>query len=175
MNAHFFATKRAFHATLRILRKPLASFGLTAARYDMLYTIFGSGIPRPDENDPDDGEGCPLLQTELREKLGVHRSVVSRMLRSLERIGLVERRRTYGDRRQREVWLTAAGIDRLRAVARCLARASARLLCMAICFGREKDEEARFGHLCACESYLNAIRKHFGDNACLVYPWHPDD
>jgi DNA-binding MarR family transcriptional regulator len=171
MNAHFFSAKRAFHSILRIMRKPLASFGLTAARYDMLYAIFG-GIPR-DGADPDDE--CPPLQSELTEKLGVHRSVVSRMLRSLEQIGLVERVTAFGDRRQREVRLTMVGIERLRNVARCLARASTRLLCIAICFGKGRDPVERFRHMCACEDYLNGIGKHFGDTASLAYPWHPDD
>jgi hypothetical protein len=63
MNAHFFGTKRAFHGILRITRKPLASFGLTAARYDMLYAIFGD-VPRCDRS------GCLTLQSELPRKLG---------------------------------------------------------------------------------------------------------
>jgi DNA-binding MarR family transcriptional regulator len=172
MNAHFFETKRAFHAILRIMRKPLGSFGLTAARYDLLYAIFGR-IPRAGA-DPDDVE-LPPLQSELREKLGVHRSVVSRMLRSLEQIGLVERGPAYGDRRQREVRITTAGIDRLRDAARCLARASVRLLCIAICFGKDGDPDERFRHMCDYEEYLIGIRKHFGDRARLAYPWHPDD
>jgi DNA-binding MarR family transcriptional regulator len=172
MNAHFFGTKRAFHAILRIMRKPLASFGLTAARYDMLYAIFGR-IPRVGA-DPDDHDYSPL-QSELTEKLGVHRSVVNRMLRSLEQIGLVQRERLYGDGRQREVRLTAAGIERLRDAARCLARASVRLLCMAICFGKGRDPDERFRHMCDYEDYLIGIGKHFGDTACLAYPWHPDD
>src|SRR5579871_1292249 len=108
MNAHFFGTKRAFHAILRITRKPLASFGLTAARYDMLYAIYG-GVPKPES------ESSYYLteQGELRRKLGVHKSVVSRMVRSLEEIGLVARRRGYRDRRRRWVELTKAGIARL--------------------------------------------------------------
>jgi DNA-binding MarR family transcriptional regulator len=164
MNAHFFGTKRAFHATLRIMRKPLASFGLTAARYDMLYAIFG-GLPRRDRI------RRFTTQRELCGKLGVHKSVVSRMLRSLEQIGLVERRRASGDERQRCIWLTSAGMDRLRAAARCLERASMRLVCIAICFWGE-----RFRHLYAYESYLMAIRSQYGDRAWLPYRWgHPDD
>ncbi len=170
MNAHFFGTKRAFHAILRITRKPLASFGLTAARYDMLYAIYG-GVPKPES------ESSYYLteQGELRRKLGVHKSVVSRMVRSLEEIGLVARRRGYRDRRRRWVELTKAGIARLRDAARCLARASRRLLCMAICFGRWKDREARFRHMSDYESYLSVIRREYGDAAWLVYSWHPDD
>jgi DNA-binding MarR family transcriptional regulator len=169
MNAHFFGTKRAFHGILRVMRKPLASFGLTAARYDMLYAIFG-GVPK------DRFGGALTFQRDLPRKLGVHKSVVSRMLRSLERIGLVARRRSSADERKRVVELTEAGMDRLRDAARSLARASRRLLCMAICFGRHRDPYERFRHQAAYESYLNVLRQPFGDTAWLGYPWgHPDD
>jgi DNA-binding MarR family transcriptional regulator len=168
MNAHFFGTKRAFHGILRITRKPLASFGLTAARYDMLYAVFG-GVPRLDR------VGCITWQSELPRKLGVHKSVVSRMLRSLEQIGLVTRRRSRGDGRLRIVALTDAGRERLHDAARCLARASRRLLCDAICFGWRMDAYKRFQHLSAYESYLHGMRRHFGDTAWLGYRWHPDD
>jgi DNA-binding MarR family transcriptional regulator len=166
MNAHFFGTKRAFHGILRVTRKPLASFGLTAARYDMLYAIFG-GVPRRDDF------GNPTPQSELPRKLGVHKSVVSRMLRSLEEIGLVSRER-FSDRRKRWVQLTETGLDRLRDAARCLARASRRLLCMAICFGRERQPSERLRHLYAYESYLNALRAQFGDVAWLAHRWDAD-
>jgi DNA-binding MarR family transcriptional regulator len=168
MNAHFFGTKRTFHAILRVTRKPLASFGLTAARYDMLYAIFG-GAPGPGRY------VYTRPQSELPRKLGVHKSVVSRMLRSLEDIGLVVRQRSHGDRRQRSVRLTDIGVERLRDAVRCLARASRRLLCMAICFGRWRAPHERFRHMCGYESYLNVLRMHFGDTAWLAYRWHPDD
>jgi DNA-binding MarR family transcriptional regulator len=171
MNAHFFGTKRAFHAILRVMRKPLASFGLTPARYDMLYAINGE-VPGDDDLD-----GEITSQDDLPGILGVHKSVVSRMLRSLEQLGLVTRRRCPADGRQRWVELTEAGIDRLRDAARCLARASRRLLCMAICFGRYRYRKRaeRFRHMSAYESYLHVIREHFGDRAWLVFPWCPDD
>jgi DNA-binding MarR family transcriptional regulator len=165
MNAHFFGTKRAFHSMLRITRKPLRSLGLTAARYDLLYAIFGRRCrARP--------EKLTRLQSDLRRELGVHKSVVSRMLRSLEALGLVARTRpTTGDKRERQVRLTREGLERIRDAFRCLERASKRLLCMAICFGREADPEARLEHMGAFEGYLSGIRENFGDTARLDYPW----
>jgi DNA-binding MarR family transcriptional regulator len=168
MNAHFFKTKRAFHSILRITRKPLASFGLTAARYDMLYAI-AWGVPG------EDWEADSIEQSELSGMLGVHKSVVSRMLRSLEQLGLVSRDRCAGDRRCVWVELTNAGAARLRDAAQCLARASRRLLCMQICFGRWKERDARFRHMSDFESYLNVICLGYGDNAVLPYYWEPDD
>jgi DNA-binding MarR family transcriptional regulator len=168
VNAHFFGTKRAFHGILRIMRKPLGSFGLTSARYDMLYAIFG-GVPRVDR------DGSLRLQSELPRNLGVHKSVVSRMLGSLEQLGLVARGRSFADGRKRRVWLTEAGLKRLREATRCLARASRRLLCMAICFGRDRDAYQRFRQMSAYDSYLRAVRREFGDTASVGYRWHPDD
>jgi DNA-binding MarR family transcriptional regulator len=169
MNSHFFGTKRAFHGILRITRRPLWSFGLTAARYDMLYAICGC-IPKPGS------VGCTTFQRDLPRKLGVHKSVVSRMLRSLEEIGLIARSRIpYADQRLRVVALTKAGRERMHAAAQCLVRAGKRLLCMAICFGRNRDPDERFRHMSVYESYLNVIRQHFGDTAWLPYRWHPDD
>ena len=169
MNAHFFGTKRAFHAILRITRKPLASFGLTAARYDMLYAIYGR-VPGQELH----RSGYLTQQSELRRKLGVHKSVVSRMLQSLEKLGLVSRRRSYGDRRRLWIGLTEAGVARLRDTARCLARASRRLLWMAICFGRWRKRGERFQNMEMYESYLTVIRREYGDVARLSYPWYPD-
>jgi DNA-binding MarR family transcriptional regulator len=165
MNAHFFGTKRAFHSILRITRKPLRSLGLTAARYDLLYAIFRRRrCARP--------ERLTRLQSDLRRELGVHRSVVSRMLRSLEVLGFVERARpATGDKRERQVTLTRAGLERIRDAFRCLERASKRLLCMAICFGRQADFEARLHHMGTYEGYLSGIRETFGDTARLDYPW----
>jgi len=171
MNNHFFSTKRAFHATLRFTRKPLASLGLTAARYDLLHTLSRSGWGKPR------GIAYPRLQSELRRELGVTKSVISRMLQSLEKLGFVTRERSlYGDRRQRHVSLTGAGLQRMQAAWEALGRAAQRLLGEAICWDKYRDRYRVFQHLCELESYLFAMRRHFGDAATLVlYPWHPDD
>src|SRR5579884_2276857 len=82
MNAIPFATKRAFHTYLRIVRKPLQSLspGLTAARFDLLYLLWKSGDPV---------WGGSRSQRDVQQALGVSASVVSRMLRSLEKLGWV--------------------------------------------------------------------------------------
>jgi hypothetical protein len=46
----------------------------------------------------------------------------------------------------------------------------------AICFGRSRDPWQRIVHMDTLESYLDVLRRHFGDTARLYYPWgHPDD
>jgi DNA-binding MarR family transcriptional regulator len=167
MNAHFFSTKRAHYAVLRILRKPLKSFGLTSARYDLLHVLFGDGGRK--------SLGWTLGQSEVCRKLGVCKSVVSRMLKSLEKLGLVERDGVSVDKRLKFVTLTARGLDCMRETRQCLERAARRLLHIAVCIGIRRDRDAIFGHMCDFESYLHMMRHHYGDTAALLYPWHPDD
>jgi DNA-binding MarR family transcriptional regulator len=161
MNAQFFSAKRAHHGILGFTRKPLARFGLTAARFDMLYAI--------------ENGGC--FQNALRRKLGVTAPVVSRMLKSLEALGLIRRKRAH-DRRTRLVSLTVQGARRLRKCLRKVAhekRAPYRTLLRAITFGKLADPEACFWATCQLDDLLRGIRREFGDSATLHYPWHPDD
>jgi len=111
METMIFGVKRAFYATLNITRPGLADFGLTPARYDVLYAIA----------DADTQYGvCP--QRNLWRVLGVARSTMSKLLHSLEELGLVRRERWSIDRRQRYVSLTALGRARLRRAHRSLVR-----------------------------------------------------
>jgi DNA-binding MarR family transcriptional regulator len=168
LNAIFFSCKRAFHGILRVTRRPLQCLGLTAARFDMLYALMSSGA---------DAKWNGRLQSELRRSLGVSGSVVSRMLASLEKLGLVTRTRLRQgqDRRQRWVSLTACGRQRIAAAFKMLWRVSWRLVHEAICLGRHRDDSARLVHSDQLESYLNGMRGQYGDTATLYYRWHPDD
>ena len=51
---------------------------------------------------------------DVRARLGLDSGYVSRMIRSLERDGLVERRPNPGDRRTKRLWLTQAGRSAVR-------------------------------------------------------------
>src|ERR1700678_587761 len=99
MNANFFALKRAFHGTLRITRTSLARLGLTAARFDLLYAL-PHGFQKFQHG---------MRQSLLRRELGVSRPTVSRMLASLEQLGLIHRTRAPSDLRQLIVALTRRG------------------------------------------------------------------
>ncbi len=109
MTPLLFGTKRAYYATLRVTRRLLARFGLTPARFDLL---------------------CALLRTphhfcyqsDLRKGLGVARSTVSRMVSSLQAIGLVERLPPLDDMRQVDVRLTTEGRRRVSRAFRSLVR-----------------------------------------------------
>ncbi len=81
MDPVFFTIKRAYYATLRLTRRALRAMGLTAARLDVLDALYRLGT------------GCAHFQSDLRRGLGVARATISEMMRSLEKIGLVTRRR----------------------------------------------------------------------------------
>jgi len=167
MNAIFFASKRAFHGVLRVTRRPLGSLGLTAARFDLMFALLRRDTA---------GVGGSTRQRDLRRTLGVTASVVSRMLRSLEALGWVQRTRPFHDRRQRQVNLTESGRERILTAYKTLFRAAQRLVDRAICFGAHRNRNARFRHMATLEGYLDAMRRHYGDVASLYYPWgHPDD
>jgi DNA-binding MarR family transcriptional regulator len=169
MNQIIFRTKRAHHGFVRVTRKPLAFFGLTAARFDMMFALFrrDRSAERPFHS---------TLQSELRRDLGVTAPVVSRMLRSLERLGLVLRKRAESrDRRQRHVFLTKAGLERIRAASKILLRGATRLVHEVISLGMHRDPGRCFEHMGTLESYLLYMGRSCGDRAALWYPWHPDD
>ncbi len=109
MTPLFFAAKRSFHSSLRVARELLAPFGLTPARFDLLCAI--SDAKRP------------VTQSDLREILGVSGPTISRMLRSLEDLGLVVRSRYWGDMRQRLLQPTMECQMRMRAVLESVTRA----------------------------------------------------
>ena len=171
MNNHFFLFKRVYYGTLRVTRKRLTEVGLTAARYDMLHTLVIGGRGRS----PMTGKNSNR-QGELQRKLGVTKSVVSRMLKALEKLGFVRRQRC-ADRRQRLVELTDLGLERVRAAYRAISRAARRLLCHALtCDGKPDYQGFLLGRLCNLEDQLMELKSFFGDKSAeVLYIWHPDD
>jgi DNA-binding MarR family transcriptional regulator len=172
MNSIYFGAKRVFHGFLRITRKPFQSNELTAARFDLMYLVH-------EHYGAKGGYFRPLLQNELWRALGVTPSVVCRMLRSLEGLGLVRRRvpdSPYRDRRQREVTLTRKGKRCFREAYRMMVRWVQGFVYEAICYGEHRDPGRRFEHMDRLESYQRVLREHTHDTAELYYAWgHPDD
>src|ERR1700744_3159134 len=97
MNDPLFSLKRAHQATLRLTRYVTEPFGLTPARYDMMCAL-------------KQRQKYGMPQKELAFVLGVTGATVSRMLDSLEDLGVVRRGRCAYDRRRNDVWLTNLGL-----------------------------------------------------------------
>jgi DNA-binding MarR family transcriptional regulator len=162
MNQIFFGLKRAHHGVLRITRSALAKLGLTAARFDLLYVVH---------------EGQDMTQRELRRELGVSAATVSRMLKSLEVIGLMRRQRADWDRRQRLVRLTEAGRRSIRGAIRHFIKWGAAQLMVdsALCPEGWHDDAVCLAAMDALDGHLSNIREAYGDLAALYYRWDPDD
>ena len=164
MNAIFFGAKRAFQASLRIMRPWFRRLGLTAARFDMLTAIWR--------------HPCGVFQRKLRGMLGVTAPTISRMLRSLEELGLIARQRGLGgDRRQLHVRLTDAGLALIRRATYVFIDSGAAQLAVdcALTNDRAHDASRCFVEMERAESMLTLLRDGFRDIARLHYPWHPDD
>jgi len=152
-----------------VTRKQLVDLGLTAARFDLLSVLVRRRR----------GDLCTpgVRQSQIRRMLGVTAPVVTRMVRALEALGLVQRwREQFGDRRQVRVQLTEAGEKCILKARGVMLPAMTRMVYRAICFGAHRSAEARFVHMATLEGYLDGLRKRFRDTAGLYYPWgHPDD
>jgi len=171
MNANFFGLKRAYHSTLGLTRASLARLGLTAARFDLLYAL-----PHAIRNSE---QG--MRQSALRRQLGVSRPTVSRMLASLEDLGLVHRMRAIADRRQLIVALTRLGCTLIRKAERIFIHSGWAQLALDTALDVDPqaslwcDDVHCLFQMDKLEGLLRRLRVTFGDVATLYYPWHPDD
>jgi DNA-binding MarR family transcriptional regulator len=162
----FFGLKRAHHSTLRLTRSALAAMGLTAARFDLLYAV------------KQNRKG--VMQSTLRRLLGVCRATVSKMLTSLEKLGLVRRSVWPLDRRRKLVELTNRGRWRIARAHFRFTRTGWAQLAVDSALGAEGqmyrwyDEDDCAEATSLLETLLGYIRHSFGDRATLVYPWDPD-
>jgi DNA-binding MarR family transcriptional regulator len=173
MNAIFFASKRVFQSSVNLTRRSMQAVapGLTAARFDMMYALTRRSW------DHNKFDATVVRQSELWRTLGVSPPVVARMLRSLEALGWVTRRRaTRGDQRQREVTLTERGLACIREAYKEHFRIAERIVYHAICWGKQRDAGARLVNISKLESYLHSLRAYCRDRAQVYfYPWgYPD-
>ena len=162
MNAIYFGCKRSFHSCMRITREGFTSLGLTPARFDMMTAI--------------SRHKGGILQQGLRKMLGVTSATISRMLRSLELLGLVQRRRSVYDRRQNHCMLTEEGVRSLqRATAMVVTSGAVQLaIDCALTDNHADDPERCTAEMGIAESVLRRMRDTFRDHAELTYPWQRD-
>jgi DNA-binding MarR family transcriptional regulator len=166
MHAIFFGLKRSHHATLALTRDVLRRMGLTAARFDLLFALHSSRMG--------------MLQSRVRRLLGVSRTTVSRMLASLEQLGLVARKLSWSDRRTRDVQLTPRGRSIIVSAHRTLTRSGWAQLAVDSALGTDGAHRWYRDGDCIqatalLDGLLGQIRRVFPDRATLVYPWEPDN
>ena len=156
-----FRFKHAHLRTLATGRPVLRPHGLTPARFDLLYAVHQS-----------DAHLC--AQSTLRRLLGVARITVSRMLRSLEELGLV----TRSERRNgttRIVQLTQEGIYRINEAFESVFDTLFLQRAYEDSFDWMSLEDA-FIAVDNLHSTVMRVAKKLGDTARLCFPsLHPDD
>jgi len=161
MHAVFFGLKRAYQSTLRIAHPVLAEVELTPARFDLLYAL---------------RKRHRLLQRALQRILGVSRATVSRMLGSLEALGLVQRTRDECDRRCKRVDLTVRGREVIGAACRLVRRTcwAHRELEGALATGTRAERWLQvhaFGAAGALDELLKTLLSGLHDTGSLEYRW----
>src|SRR5262249_48303742 len=122
-----------------------------------------------------------LRQVALCRALGVSGATVSRMVTSLEKLGLLCRDTTCTDLRQRFVYLTDAGRRLIRKAIRLFIRWGTAQLAIdsALCPDDWGDQAACLRARNALEKSLDLLRSSYRDVADLYLPWvaadDPDD
>jgi len=169
MHSLLFDLKRAYQASTRTLNPLFGGVqeGLTQARYRVLYAI---------------NRKLSLLQSELRRALGVSAATISKMVRRLVELGVVERW-PHRDRRQHQLLLTHTGRDWLRRAQAALEATIACSVMDAVCpnpmYGPcdRMEEDPVQMEMVELEEWLYRLRRAYGDTATLrMHPgWHPDD
>jgi DNA-binding MarR family transcriptional regulator len=150
-----FAFKRAHHATLKLLDPIAARNGLTPARFDLLYVLHAKI-----------GWGGPY-QFHIAELLGVCRSTVCKMVRAMEKIGLVERRREIlFDGRRRRVIITPKGRCCIGRVLKAIRRREIeKPLLDSVAFWNRETRNKRFDFVVDLGNHVRHLLHGLGDRA----------
>jgi DNA-binding MarR family transcriptional regulator len=168
MHVVMFSMRRAFHLSAEVGLLLTDPFGLTPARFDLLQALRLWSLRNGLEW---------VKQVSLRELVGTSEANISRMLTSLEKLGLVRRRRD-DEGRSRGVKLTRKGRSRLARATEALIRKGAAHRAVQAFFPRdarhtkEKAEKRNFKTLVRLSRSLGRIRRTLGDRGRLEYLIH---
>ncbi len=149
MHAILFSLKRAHHASLTVSRELLRPFGLTPARFDMLCAVL---------------KHFGIAQKDLANTLGVKPPTVSRMVKSLVALDLVEITGA-DDERIRYVHLSDNGELLLNRAISAVLGSGAAALVGRVASSWALAERTVQKHLRRFERHLRWVRYAFGDNA----------
>ena len=166
MHSILFSVKRADQSSRALQRRLLDPYGITPARYDMLFVILRNRNTKLTKW---------MFQSALRKRLGVTAPTCSRMAKSLERLGLITRKRTWmNDRRQILIELTESAMQLLRVIRKRVIRPGILWLALHTAMSKRATE---MGSL---EWFTRMFRGGLRDKATFHFPhqWErtvPDD
>jgi DNA-binding MarR family transcriptional regulator len=155
-----FSVKRAFLRTVSFGRQALEPFGLTPARFDLMFLLRDNPY-RP--------------QAELWRILGLHPSTVSKMLKRLEDLNLVWRGFDNEDGRRTRCSLSPDGEKALEAAIAELVANGAIEAFVAASIGGNRLECKRSVAVLNLQEGLLRLRRHFLDSARLLNVFDPAD
>jgi len=162
MHCLFFGLKRAYWGSVAKARKPLSESWphLTPARFDLMYAVRQR-------------DGQVTLQSHLVRVLGVCRPVVTRMLKSLMKLGWVTRRRSSIDRRTYDIELTLEGRELFDSAYHRMVRSMrvTRWVNQALLGPDWPDKDLAFSAMCRIGSALYLLRYAWNAGGTLDYPW----
>jgi len=155
MHEVMFRLKRA-HLRAVEFAKPLAAlFGLTPARFDVLYVLKHSSA-------------YVLSQRQIGDELGLAPATISKILERMEACGLVRRDWFSEDRRAKAVTMTSRGFDAIGAAVHAFLRLDKMRAAYRAIHGTDPQKSQAF--LAMVRRSLRKIAGHFGDRSTLAYP-----
>jgi len=159
MHEVMFRLKRA-HLRAVEFAKPLAqAFGLTPARFDVLYAIQIAGHAGTRE----------VSQKVIRNALGLSAATISKILARMEKRGLVTRARSFVDRRRSEVVITSYGLAAFGAAVHAFLRLGILQGVYETIYGGGDAAQSK-GFLTRMRNGLRKVARRFGDRSSIAYP-----
>jgi len=155
MHEVMFRLKRAHLRAVEFAKPMAALFGLTPARFDVLYAIRESS-------------GYVLTQRQIGDALGLAPSTISKILERMEACGLVRRDRHSEDFRAKAVTMTSRGVDAIGAAMHAFLRLDQLRAAYRSIHGGEPPKSQAF--LAIVRRSLAKIARHFGDGSYVAYP-----
>ncbi len=158
MDRVLFCAKRTHFSYATHANRRVRPWNLTAGRIDLLVchrsALLSAGV---------------VYQSDLRARLSVTRTTICVMLKRMERLGLVHRRRSETDRRQVVVTVTPAGYAAFEKVCHLVdGGAYGRVVDGAL--DRLDFEEPVAEKRTRFLRYIEGVRSQFGDAAASPYP-----
>ena len=162
MHQLLFSLKRTHLRALALQRHAIRPFPLTPARFDMLFAMRKHASSH-------------FKQSDIRRLLGINSATTSRMVRSLVKLGFIEREVYPYDRRQLLIRLTKEGTRVLETVEYEIVDYGMIDFGVTCAFAVKWYSEDAVSELLNLEDRFHFARGQLFDRATFYYDWHPDN